>query len=392
MKTLNPANIQKAELVVGIPSYNEAGTIGFVVEQVARGLKEFFPGKRTVIINVDNNSQDGTREAFFRAKSPIPRIYISTPADIKGKGWNFYNLFRQMKRVKAEAGIVVDADLRSITPLWIKGLGAPLFKGFDYVFPYYIRHEYDATITNHICYPLIYGLLGWDVRQPIGGDFAFSAKMADIWLEQKWRKATREFGIDIFMTLNALFSGKKVCQVNLGAKIHKPSAPNLGPMFVQVIDALFKILLKHKPEIFGAGTVKRPPLFGSRQFPGPPNLTLDYKVIKERFLTDFSNYYKLFKYCLSEDSCRMLKKMCQKKRLEIHLPLWTRIIYDFLHAYDTAAVDRSVISALRCLYLGRVGSFMKETLDMSHSQSEAEIRKQARYFFKHRDYFTRKYS
>jgi hypothetical protein len=40
MKEINPQKIKKAELVVGIPSYNESSTVSRVVEQVDKGLQK----------------------------------------------------------------------------------------------------------------------------------------------------------------------------------------------------------------------------------------------------------------------------------------------------------------------------------------------------------------
>lgn len=49
-------NINTLDLAVGIPSYNEADNIEFVVRQVAAGLEKYFPHLNTVIINADNFS------------------------------------------------------------------------------------------------------------------------------------------------------------------------------------------------------------------------------------------------------------------------------------------------------------------------------------------------
>ncbi|MBW2027152.1 MAG: hypothetical protein JRI90_17775 [Deltaproteobacteria bacterium] len=57
-----------------------------------------------------------------------------------------------MLDLQAKAVVVVDADLKSITPEWIKHLAEPLYNGFSYVAPLYIRHKYDGTITNGIAY------------------------------------------------------------------------------------------------------------------------------------------------------------------------------------------------------------------------------------------------
>ena len=48
----NPDGIKKADIVVGIPSYNEADSIGYVVERVDEGLSKYFGRKDTAIINV----------------------------------------------------------------------------------------------------------------------------------------------------------------------------------------------------------------------------------------------------------------------------------------------------------------------------------------------------
>ena len=59
---VNKANIQKVDLVVCIPSYNEADSISFPTQMASEGLVKYFPDKRSVIINCDNNSPDNTKQ------------------------------------------------------------------------------------------------------------------------------------------------------------------------------------------------------------------------------------------------------------------------------------------------------------------------------------------
>ncbi len=201
MKALenNPMNITHTDIVVGIPSYNEAATISFPTSQAALGLQEHFNHMDAVIINCDNNSTDGTGKVFLNTDTRgIPKIYLSTPKGVKGKGNNFKNLFRKVLELNAKAVVVVDADLKSITPRWIKNLGEPLFNDFGFVAPLYVRHKYDGTITNNIAYPMTRSLYGRRVRQPIGGDFGFSGTLAGIFLKSGlWDEDVSQFGIDI---------------------------------------------------------------------------------------------------------------------------------------------------------------------------------------------------
>ncbi len=50
--------IGEADIVVGIPSYNNARTIGHVVSAVSVGLAKHFPNRRSVIVNSDGGSKD----------------------------------------------------------------------------------------------------------------------------------------------------------------------------------------------------------------------------------------------------------------------------------------------------------------------------------------------
>ena len=74
----NPEGISKAEIVVGIPSFNEASSISFPTRQADQGLLKFFGDRSAVIVNCDNNSPDNTRQAFMDTPTRTPKIYLST--------------------------------------------------------------------------------------------------------------------------------------------------------------------------------------------------------------------------------------------------------------------------------------------------------------------------
>ena len=153
-----------------------------------------------------------------------PKIYLSTDDGIKGKGNNLKNLFAKVVELSAKAVIVVDADLKSITPLWIRDLGNPLFDSYDFVAPLYVRHKYDGTLTTNLAYPLTRALYGRRIRQPINGDYGFSGNLAGIYMESDiWSETAANFGIDIWMTTLAMRRRVSVIQSFMGKpKIHTP--------------------------------------------------------------------------------------------------------------------------------------------------------------------------
>jgi len=378
---------EKADIIVGIPSYNEADAISYVTRQVALGLKNFYPQYSCLIINVDNNSPDNTKEAFLSTPTEdIPKRYISTPPGVKGKGNNFYNLFKAVKELKPKAVVVVDADLKSITPDWIKSLAEPILRGADLVTPLYSRHKYDGTITNNIVYPITVGLLGKNIRQPIGGDFSFSSRLAGHWLEQEWSETIRHFGIDIFMTTHALLGGFKVCSATLGAKIHKVKDPgeSLGPMFKQVIGTLFSVINDNKHAIPNNG-IEQPIIFGNTELQEPQAMCINTDNLRRNYNNGMSNKKHILKQYLSETTYADLNNVSLEIN-NISADLWARTLYDLLVAYPRAENKEELLEAMQPLYFGRVYSFAKETSGMGHEEAEAEVQRQAKIFHEMKEY------
>lgn len=144
----------------------------------------------------------------------IPTLFkITTPYHgMPGKGSAFRNIFEIADALSVKACAVIDSDLRSIAPEWIELLIKPVLEqGYDYVSPLYHRHKYDGTINNSIVYPLTGALYGKRIRQPIGGDFGFSWKLAKFYLAKDvWGTDVASYGINIWMTTTAIPNSFKV--------------------------------------------------------------------------------------------------------------------------------------------------------------------------------------
>ncbi|MEK6620178.1 MAG: glycosyltransferase, partial [Chloroflexota bacterium] len=155
-----------ADILVGIPSFNNAATIAHVVRAVSEGLRTAFPDSRAVIVNADGGSSDGTPSRVVESADGVPAI-AGAYRGLPGKGSAFRAIFEVAAQGGARACAVVDSDLRSITPMWVDRLLRPIVEGeADYVAPLYARHKHDGTITNTIAYPLTRALYGLRVRQP----------------------------------------------------------------------------------------------------------------------------------------------------------------------------------------------------------------------------------
>ena len=393
MKTIvdNPSNVRSADIIVGIPSYNEADCISVPTDTASRGLQEYFPRSKSVIINVDNNSSDGTRDAFMDTPTKVPKIYISTPEGVKGKGNNLRNLFKAAIELNAQAVAVVDADLKSITPQWIQYLVEPLMGRFDYVSPIYLRHKYDGTITNHIAYPMIRTLGGLRVRQPIGGDFGFSGRAARGFLAEKlWTDKTGNFGIDIWMTTIAVARQFNVCQAFLGTpKIHRPKDPagDLAPMFTQVVATLFDLMIDFEYLWKYVGPSRPSSIYGFGQGMDQPAPAVD--VSTDKLFASFKEGWKthgdLWREVIPLADFRGIEEMAaieSEGSFTFSSELWARIIFNFAVAYrnaDEADRDR-LMEALIPFYHSRVLSFVNKTRNFDAREAEEYLDRTSRVF------------
>ncbi len=394
---MNKKQSNKINVVVGITSYNESDTISHVTKTVGEGLEEYFRDKKSIIVNVDNNSPDNTKEAFLNTKTHVEKKYISTAHGIRGKGNNILNLLKFAKQVGAEVIIVVDADLKSITKEWVKYLGQPVADGYDYVLPLYSRHQFDGTITNHICYPVMFGMFSMDIRQPIGGEFAFSPRLIKYLLKQSWDESARQYGIDIFMSLNAILGGFKICQAGLGTKIHKASAPKLGTMFEQVIETLLTILVLNKDAWMtrNNGDIFVPDTFGLKNLVEPQELDINILDLKEKGRMSYNKYQADIKELLEPYAFSRIHEMFEVEVFDLTILLWTQVFYNLLYRYDVSKNDeerKKIINALEPLYFARSLSFNYHTWKYNVKYSELEIRSSALGFASQKYYLWGLYS
>jgi glycosyltransferase involved in cell wall biosynthesis len=387
--------IKKADIVVGIPSYNNARTIGHVTRAACVGLAKYFPDLTGVIVNSDGGSKDGTAQAVVSAgmedanllllATPLTGVHrLSFPYHgIPGKGSAFRLIFQMAQRLEAKACAVVDSDLRSITPEWFDLLLRPvLFAGYDFVAPYYHRHKYDGTITNSIVYPLTRALYGHRVRQPIGGEFGVSARLLSRYLAREdWETDVGRYGIDIWMTTIALAEGFRVCQSFLGAKLHDAKDPgaDLSAMLHQVVGSVF-LLMQEYEDVWRNRTGSEPAeLFGFRFDVGldPIDVNLD------RMLTAFRHgceeLGEVWSIALQPDTFSAVRELAggtYPGATEFHIDdeLWTRVVLDFACAHHKARLGRGhLLRSLTPLYLARVASFVIETRSLISAQVEQKI-------------------
>jgi glucosylglycerate synthase len=427
------SRLGKADIMVGIPSFKNAATIGYVVRAAQAGLVQYFPDLHPVVVNSDAGSPDGTQRVVVETEPPdyIEQILLVRPTNrldrvsltypqidgVGGKGAALRTIFEMAAALEVQALVVVDSDLRSIVPEWIELLAGPILKGgYDFVAPLYARYKYDGTITNTVTYPLTRALYGNRIRQPIGGDFGVSGDLVRHYLAQEdWTDDVSKFGIDIWMTTSALTGGFAVCQTRLGAKIHDPKDPgaDLGPMFRQVVGTILRLAVLHADQWLPIRGSHDVPAYGFERIIEPPPLEVNTLRLLTEFHQGSLTLEDRWRGMFAAQNVDMLLELAReagrladatRARLGLggdaastsattaeladalaafHFPddLWARLIYDLVvrAREDAAAIEQSV-AALVPVYFGRVGSFVIENRHVTTDQAEERVERQAREF------------
>ncbi len=445
------ARLGRADIMVGIPSFRNAATIGHVVRAAQAGMVQYFPDLRPLLVNADAGSPDGTQRVVVETEPPgyveqillvhprnrLSRLSLTYP-DVDGtmgKGAALRTIFEMAAELQVQTIVVVDSDLRSIVPEWIELLAGPILKGgYDYVAPLYARHKYDGTITNTLTYPVTRALYGRRIRQPIGGDFGVGADLVRDYLAQdSWTPDVSRFGIDIWMTTTALAGGFAICQSRLGAKVHDPKDPgaDLGPMFRQVVGTMIDLACRNDArwlEITGSHDV---PAYGFERYAEPPPLNIDTLRLLAQFhagsLTLADTWRHAFApghyervMALAQEAGAMSEAAAHKLGLQadraaatesaaaglpgtdemsdavagFHFPdeLWARLFYDLLVSASRAGASREqLVAAFTPVYFGRVGSHVIENRRLTGEQAEERVERQAREFEAQKPYLVERW-
>jgi len=386
--------IETADILVGIPCYNNEMTIEHVIQMITHGIAQYYKEKRCVIFIADGGSTDDTREVAkeFEIK-PWQEKIVTIYRGPGGKGTALRSVFEAATRLKVKACAVVDSDLRSITPEWVQYLLEPvLCKGYDYVSPVYVRHKYDGTITNNIVYNLTRALYGKRIRQPIGGDFALSRDVTKFYADQDvWHTDIARFGVDIWMTTSVITRGFKICQSNLGVKIHDAKDPSkhLAPMFRQVIWTVFAMMEENEhywKKIKGSEPVET---FGFEGELEPEAVMINLDAMIENFKIGFQQFSVLWKDIFSADCFDHIRRAAGLDVSDFHLSTdaWVQILYELAATFHMWKINRyKLIDLMTPLYYARVASFVRQSWEMTSREAELLVEEQARKFEEQKDY------
>jgi hypothetical protein len=384
-------HVGAADIVLGVPTYNNRETIERTADAGMRALANGFSGERVAIVNADGGSRDGTAEHFREILSArVPFLQVQYPlypvnrfsaplAGVPGRSEAALEIFRVARKLGARSCVLLDAEVESIGPEWAERLARPALEGAaDLVVPSYRRQKFDGLINSGILSPFVRALYGKRFRQPAGADLAFSAALMDFYLDNSVSEGHTPAWLDPWSAVPALIHGFRVGQSSLGTRVvhSREVPPDLSNTLRQVLAQVFEQMEQT------AAFWQR--VRGSEEVPwfGPPleidaaQPDLHRKPMIDSFRHGCQDLVEIWRLILPPATLLDLRRMERRTDGEVRFTdeLWARIVYDFALAHHLRAMGRDhLLQAITPLYLGWAASFTGEMQNAGGRECEERL-------------------
>lgn len=383
-------NVGEVDILVGLPTHNNAKTIGSIVKTIQSGILRWFPRERAVIINADGGSRDGTPELVtgisiddvrpgsnlnaLRTLHSISTRYASSPASAAA----LRTILAAAELLQAKACVVISPE-SSVEDEWLLRLLKPVRnEGFDLVSPTYRRHKFEGLLITNLLYPMTRALYGVRIREPYTHDLGFSGRLAgEFLLNNSWEDGVTSQGAELGFTLAAITGHHRICQVFLGEKEHvERHASDLVPALRQTVGPMFSALEANFPEWSTATGSQSVPTIGPDHEMASDPVRVNRKRLREMFATGVAELGGVFQSILSPSTFAQLRDIARLDEANFNLSaeLWVKTIYEFAASYHRSVISRDhIIQSLAPLFRGRALTFLTENRNGSAQDAENNI-------------------
>ena len=374
--------IREADIVIGIPFYNETDTIAHVINTAREGLKKYYPGQKSVIVAAGSTVGDKALEIInsIPQEKKIDQIaFLLNDERLNGKGWGVRAIIEISQSLGAD-NIILEADLKSrrsdgriegLAPDWVYLLLEPIRSGqADMVISRFNRYYLESPISSFIAHPLLTAIYNCPIHRLVGGQWGISHELLRSqfrYPRNLWSSDIGGYGIDNWIANAAIVSNSVICEANLGIKIHKLSIPKNELVLRQLAGALFAQIVDDREWWEDIDKIRNQPCrkplatFGVKKLDKPDHVDISPEKAIARYRQGFDKFHLLYKRVLPNDTYLELEELASANtdQFSVSHDLWTRVIYHLLLAYafgkDFAKGD--LLDSLIPLYNAFMASF-----------------------------------
>jgi hypothetical protein len=387
-------NVGEVDILIGVPTHNNAKTIEPVIQAIQAGILKCFPRERAAIINADGGSRDGTRDLFAGASISDVRhaskLYTlrtlhsisANYGEVLDAGMALRTILTASELLRAKVCVVISPDSTTIEADWVQRLAIPVYReDFDLVTPLYRRHKFEGLLMRNLLYPMARAIYGYGIREPYASEFAISDRLVTDFLgSETWDNEFDRIGPEICLTTRAITANFRVCQSFLGTKAPLENAsPDLVAAMRRTAGVLFASMDKQFPVWSTNSSAHEVKTFGSPAEINLEPVSVDRKRLYEMFATGVAELQPVFRSILSPATVEELQRIATASASAFKYTgeLWAKTAYEFAASYHKSVINRDhIIQALVPLYRGRTLSFICENENASAEQIESSVEAQ----------------
>jgi glucosylglycerate synthase len=368
--------VGQVDILVGLPTLNNAATIINVVRAIHMCFTRDFPRLRSVMINSDGGSTDGTPE-LIRGASFTDEDVVQTSHSLRtlhrvvapyhglpGKHTALRTILAAGELTQAKVVVVIDPHGPATTADRVTELIGPIVRAdVEFLTPRYRRHPRDGVLITQLVRPMVRALYGVALDEPLGAEFACSGRFASHCLEQDiWSHEAVRFAIDLWLRTEAVAERFTVGQ------IWRPSTPGAGTRTTlreavhQVVLSLIESLRAHEPFWLNVSGIAELHTWGTDPMAVPDAATWDYRALAEQARHDIGEIRALLEEVLEPDVIARVLDDGAGAGASLEDELWVRIAYAFAAAtrQGRTGVDQ-LADMFAPLYMWRASAFMAHT-------------------------------
>ena len=362
----------EVDILVGLPTQDQARTVAAVVGAIVSAFSGPFVRERTVLLNVDAGSSDGTPE-LIQSSTPATELVsatyslrtihrISAPYHgIAGRGTAVRIILTAAELLRARAVVVLDPSAASLATADVTAFVRAALEA-DYVKPALPRAAGDGPLVTQLVRPLFRAALGRGLLEPIDTQFGGSARFSSSALAADfWGDPHAETGIDVFLSTHAATNDFSLAQIATAARarVDEERRPSLDEVFRQVVGSLFASLSRSfsawKQGRDSTEVAVRGELPAAK---GAPHF--DVEALAEAFRTGTQALSPLLSEVLGPDLAQRLVALSLASELSLDEVVWAETVFRCVEAAITKRASADDLARmLEPIYLGRAASFLE---------------------------------
>ena len=393
---------ERADLVVGLATYNSADALQSAGDALRWLVDGGFGGVSSQVVLADGGSTDGTPDRVRALVGPLRLVSLQYPVQasdllaqpyhgVPGRLRAVERILRQAEAAGARACVVIDPAAGGTGSEWLGWLAEPVLAGTaDFVSTVRARHAYAGAVIKAIVAPVFRAAYGVRLRHPVADTFAVSGRLLQHYLtEGEWQADGALPALDLRLPAIAASEGFTIAEAILRAPTQEArESRDLSSALSQAVGALFGEL-ERSPDSWQRVRRSSPVAVFGRP---PGQLTapaINAERLAEAFRLGSRELKDLWAMVLPPLASIELRKVADAPlgRFRFEDQLWARVVYDYAIAYRLRMLARDhLLPSLVPLYLGWLASFVLQTEAADPAGADARLEDLCRVFEQEKPY------